>query len=156
MEYLDIDWFAVDVKDNIIHFASGGGYLPASVYNHMEDNESVVRFFKTLQNNNDVIKVNEDLESLKLWVNTAQKDRYLRSYVEYAFKGLFSFDKADFNNPFDKAYRLIVSPVKCLTIDKVPQPIANIIKRATYSNDISKIKNLSIDEIKSVDNNSEI
>lgn len=156
MEYLDIDWFAVDVKGNIIHFASGGGDLPSSVCNHMEDNESVARFFKTLQNNNDVIEINEDLEGLKLWLNTAQKERYLRSYTEYALKGLFSFDKADFNNPFDKAYRLIVSPAKCLTIDKVPQPIANIIKRTAYSNDISKIKNLSIDEIKSIDNNSEM
>ena len=96
---LDIDWLG-RIGDIPIHVASGGGGLPRAVNN----DEYLIQCLEWLSELDDVVNVSE------VCVNTKLIELYQQSFVSYAKKGFFSFDKANLNNKSRNTYNLIACP----------------------------------------------
>ncbi|WP_261511279.1 hypothetical protein [Chryseobacterium paludis] len=122
---LDIDWFLTDGK-YIGFMASGGGKLPDSVAKSAENHKKMVSYFRNLPEISDFV-INPELDALLIKRSgTGADERYLTDYVSMTKKGLYSFDKSNFNNFLDGQYHLVASPVKPMTVGDLPNEILEI------------------------------
>src|SRR5688572_28385664 len=122
-ETLDIDWFLVDSKGIIAHFASGGGKLPKSVASSKNDNEILKFFFENLPDISSDVKINPKLNSIKKFASEESKTRYLKYFVDIARKGIYSFDNSHPGNFLSSGYHLVASPLKTLHIEELPREV---------------------------------
>ena len=113
---LDIDWFMIDRKGNIAHFASGGSILPESVAYSIENNETLHKYFSSIKESVEVI-IHENNPKAKL----------TDSFAQMAEKGLFSFDVENAGEFASTNYVKVVSPKKPLNINELPTEIASIL-----------------------------
>ncbi|ASK32280.1 hypothetical protein CEY12_20295 [Chryseobacterium sp. T16E-39] len=138
---LDIDWFLTD-GHHIGFMASGGGRLPDSVARSSENNEKLVSYFRGLPEIS-ACTVNPELDDILTKIHGSGADeRYLEDYISMTKKGLYSFDKTNFNNFLDGQYHLVAIPIKALIISDLPKDILGILKETQCSDKISDVKKL--------------
>lgn len=132
-ETIDIDWFCVDQKGKIIHFASGGGELPKCVSKDKFATFRLAEFFRLFAIKTSNVKLNDKLSNfVGTEMNVQQLERYSADFIGMAKKGIYSFDKSNPGNFENKKYHLVAFPnEKYLTIDDLPQEI-----KATLSENI--------------------
>ena len=118
MRTRDIDWFAV-INNQPCHFASNGGILP----NVMQNRERLVglqhevALLKNLPNAE--IQINRSYVERRFAMNDNRDDfqqmaqDYIRSFVDFAKKGLTSYDRLNPDDPNDNRYIWIA---KCSSI----------------------------------------
>ena len=135
-ETSDYDWFAIDSKGNIGHFASGGGILPHSVAASAEDFESLTDYFKLLKAEGNTYSLAPFFEFPKDIKTDAQREYFLSSYVRYSARGLYSFDR----NQLDRkgkadafGYGLITVPANPSSVNQLPITIQNILIKTRYN-----------------------
>lgn len=114
----DIDWFISDGNNRPIHVASAGGILPSLILNRNitnEYNRECVNQLPYLYNN---IFINPNLEEIIAPYYHADNimqenymENYLHSFMHFAKKGFFSFDKTKINDPDDTTYHLVAYPI---------------------------------------------
>lgn len=131
---MDIDWFFTN-SDEIGFAASGGGQLPRSVAKSAENLELLALYFKNLPEKYGVI-INPSLDKI---ITDGVDERYLKSFVQMAKKGLFSFDRTVLNSFTDPNYHLVAKPVSPLKTDELPSEIVKILMETRYSGNIGSI-----------------
>ncbi len=130
MEISDIDWF-VRINGRCVHGASGGGILPEVIIKNKHVNEEIddmvaenkdmlpmsqIEIYPNLRSILDLDDKKEDIRSLLDNLNikyddpidTYIREIYVTSYVEYARKGFWSFDKT-YTNRFEDGYYHLVA-----------------------------------------------
>jgi hypothetical protein len=143
---LDIDWFFTDGK-HIGFVASGAGKLSETVAGSAEDNKQLVSYVRSLPKTSDII-VNPFLDDLLTEISrSGANDRYLKDFIYFTQKGLFSFDKTNLNNFTDHHYHLVTTPVNPLEISNLPQDILDILIKTKYSGDMGIVKDLDVSKI---------
>lgn len=144
---LDIDWFFTDGK-HIGFVASGAGKLPETVADSAEGNKQLVSYFRNLPKISDII-INPFLDDLLIKISGSGADeRYLKDFIYFTQKGLFSFDKTNLGNLTDHHYHLVTTPVTPLEIRDLPQDILDILLKTKYSGDMGIVKDLDVRKIK--------
>jgi hypothetical protein len=125
-EVLDLDWFAVDADGRILHFASAGGVLPASVAVSQEALALLVEHFGSLPET-----LQADAVQVAPSIKQEKGIRY-DSFLDYARRGLFSFDKTDLGSRLNSCYHLIARPQYQLTVADLPTEIAAIVSQTRW------------------------
>ncbi|WP_294250474.1 hypothetical protein [uncultured Chryseobacterium sp.] len=144
---LDIDWFFTDGK-YIGFIASGAGKVPETVANSKINNKKLVSYFKSLPKISDVM-VNPLLDELLFNIfGSGGAERYVRDFIYYTQRGLYSFDKTNLNNFTDHRYHLVASPVNPLKIIDLPSDILDILMQTKFEDNIDLIKDLDASGIK--------
>lgn len=139
--YLDIDWFAVDEKGNILHVASMQGKLPDSVDISVEDNSLLCTYIGALDAKFSHYDFDRAGEIMK------REGLRMDNFVFYAQRGIFSFDKSDVNNPSDPIYDRIAIPKKPLMYEDLLPEIQKLISRTVFKGDVSKVSSFNVDEV---------
>lgn len=121
----DFDWFCLDEAGHIGHFASAGfKLLPNSVGRSAEDLEIVTRYFeKELTEEGDYVLDENLVEQVPDFESI-----YLKSFIEIAAKGLFSYDIASHLSPGISYFRVAL-PRKPLRVEQLPNQIREIVER---------------------------
>ncbi|MCW1963902.1 hypothetical protein [Chryseobacterium viscerum] len=143
---LDIDWFFTDGK-YIGFVASGGGKLPKTVANSSVNNKKLLSYFKGLSTISDPI-VNPLLDELLTKIfGSGVDERYLRDFIYFTQRGLYSFDKTNLNDFIDNQYHLVATPIKPLEIIDLPPDILDILMQTKIEGDINLISDLDVSKI---------
>ncbi|QHP79219.1 hypothetical protein EO763_04225 [Pectobacterium odoriferum] len=120
LESNDLDWFSAYQDGYIAHFATGGkGIVPESVKSSTENYEVIYDYFYAFDKTSEIEIVGDNLPSFS---NEAQRNRYLKSFIDMAERGLFSHDVKD-----DGTYKLIARPNKGISYSNLPDVIKNIL-----------------------------
>jgi hypothetical protein len=127
-EVYDFDWFAVDTGGYLVHFASGGGNLPNTVAASREDLEELHEYFLALPIISASVHINLNLaQTVK---NIPDMHWYTESSIEYAQRGIFSFNKTDLTHPrTNNYYHLVAYPENALSLTELPATIATLVSR---------------------------
>ena len=117
----DLDWFAAFHNGNLAHFASGGtSAVPEKVADSIKNYEEIYDYFFDLEKRCDIEIIEDNLPE---FLNQNKREQYLRSYIDSALKGLFSYDV----NYEDNSYFLVAKPLNPLSLREIPQNIKEII-----------------------------
>ncbi|MBD2714742.1 hypothetical protein KBK19_06830 [Microvirga sp. STR05] len=130
-EHADIDYFATDTEGHILHVASGGGVLPASVAASEEALLELHQYFLTLPESTAADLVT----GLPTGLN-------YESFIRYARRGLFSFDKTNLHNHQDPHYYLMARPQHPLTVAELPPHIAKLLRRTQLPGMVAQLTTL--------------
>jgi hypothetical protein len=115
----DFDWFAVDAVGQLAHFTTAGmKKLPQSVAMSAEDLALVTRYFEETA-------AHRGLHEVESTISEKNGERYLRSFIAMADKGLFSFDIESHLSP-DAAYFRVATPTSPIHLSELPTPIGGI------------------------------
>ena len=110
-EGIDIDWFALNNSSAVLHFASGGGLVPYFVDEHVA--ELATRVLSLPIVSPEVI-INEDLNNFVSMQNQKSFELYVESFLNFARRGVFSYDKSVLNDYTSPLYHLVAAPTKAL------------------------------------------
>ncbi|MCO8314384.1 hypothetical protein [Pseudomonas mandelii] len=120
LEVNDLDWFASYRGGLLAHFATGGrGFVPDVVRKSISEYEEVYDYFHSITGGVEVEVVEGNLP---VFNDSVQRERYLRSFVDMAGRGLFSHDVND-----DSGYKLIAKPKKCREYCDLPVEVQRIL-----------------------------
>lgn len=120
LEVNDLDWFASYQGGLLAHFSTGGrGFVPDVVRKSISEYERIYDYFYFIT---DGVEVEVVESNLSVFNSIVQRERYLRSFVDMARRGLFSHDVND-----DGGYRLIAKPKKCREYCDLPVEVKKII-----------------------------
>lgn len=132
LETTDLDWF-VQVNNRCIHAASGGGIIPNIVIQNDEKNMEIRNRvigepsknykFELNPHLRNILNLEDRKEDIAFLLSTlgiefgddpiqVYIDKvYVNSFVEFAKKGFWSFDKTNVQNYSDRMYHLVARPV---------------------------------------------
>ncbi len=128
---LDLDWFAVDKDGFIAHFATAGGSLPASVADHKENHERIIKYFRLIPATRRIGKPDTEF-GLHVVLDDAQaRSRYLEDFRSMGMRGLYSYDAAPLTN--GHVFVRIYSPEAPLRRSELPPEIAMILSRTSIA-----------------------
>ncbi|WP_122094337.1 hypothetical protein [Rahnella sp. Larv3_ips] len=120
LESNDLDWFSAYQDGYIAHFATGGkGIVPESVKSSTENYEAIYDYFHSFDKVSEIEIVGGNLPSFS---NEDQRNRYLKSFIDMAERGLFSHDAKDDGN-----YKLIAKPKIGISYKGIPEKIKVIL-----------------------------
>jgi len=119
----DFDWFCVDESGAIGHFTTAGFKgLPPSVAASSEDLDRVVKYFDSLVPHENGHDLDSNLP------DRARNDRYLRSFIAMADRGIFSFDIASYLEPGIEYFRVAIPKTPLRLVD-LPDAVRVIVAR---------------------------
>jgi hypothetical protein len=119
LETNDLDWFASCSNGALAHFATGGrGFVPEPIKKSISEYEMAFDYFSSLPEDFGFEVVEKNLPVFK---NFALRDHYLKSFVEMAKKGLFSYDVSEVG------YKLIARPVSGVRYAGLPSEIRRVV-----------------------------
>jgi hypothetical protein len=122
--YKDIDWYCVDSEGRVGHFTSAGFKLiPPSVAESAEDLKLLDEFFGQLAPDDEGHVLDEHLTPDK------RTERYLRSFVAMADRGLYSFDIETYLHP-GICYFKVAIPKTPLLLRHLPENVQLILGRS--------------------------
>jgi hypothetical protein len=136
-ETSDIDWFALDANENVLHFASGGGKLPRTVKEAKNENDFLRSFFNRLESSEEA-HVCSDLGKYVTLKSDESKNAYLHDFVLMAKRGLYSFDKTYLGQPLNANYHLVCIPYRKLSLKDLPSEVQNILSKTRINFDAGK------------------
>jgi hypothetical protein len=141
----DFDWFAVDEEGSVAHFATVGfKRLPATISCSAEDLTVVTDYFLNRAPVVSEHQINQDIgRNRDDWKGEAAEGRYLKSFVEMADRGLYSYDIETYVNPAT-AYFCVAVPTRPVSIEHLPENVRIILKRTV-------LKGLSLKAIPKID-----
>src|SRR5438067_225872 len=91
LETLDLDWFSVDEQGRLAHFATGGrGFFPEALRRSVVELRSLISFLRKHAKDRCEPEVSSGLDEFNDF--PADRDRYLKDFLLFARRGLFSFD----------------------------------------------------------------
>jgi len=126
-KYKDFDWYCVDADGRVGHFASAGfKTLPCSVVESAEDLSFLNDFFHELTAVLDGHELDEQLNP------ECRTERYLRSFVAMADRGLFSFNIESYLRP-EISYFRVAMPKQPLRFADLPDNVRDILGRTMLS-----------------------
>jgi hypothetical protein len=120
-EVSDFNWFAVDCNGYLIHFASIGNRLPPSVSASKENLELLESYFMSLPILFTEVDIFPHLATAAV--------SYSQLYLEYACRGLFSYEAIIPAGPMGTTHKLVARPPHTLTLADLPDEIAKIISK---------------------------
>ncbi|NVO85565.1 hypothetical protein [Hymenobacter terrestris] len=126
----DIDYFATDTNGHILHVASGGGVLPASVAASQTDLLALHQHFLT--------RPETGAAQLAEGVDMAEASGAAR----YARRGLFSFAKINLHNRADSHYQLVARPAVPLLLAELPPEMAQLLHRTQLPGSVATLDQL--------------
>jgi hypothetical protein len=147
LEYLDIDWFAIDHNGYVLQFASMGGIIPNSIIEYDEDNKYAKKFFKQVLKGYTEYIINPHLNMFEKFYTDKQLEQYSESAASFSKKGMYSFYKTDINVFDDKHYHLVTSPKSPLHMKDLPSDIQVILERTRFNGDVTKTHSINIEDI---------
>jgi hypothetical protein len=110
------------------HFASAGfKRIPPSVAESFEDLNLLSEFFSSLPAAPNAHELDEHLNAEQ------RSERYLRSFVETADKGLFSFDIETYPTP-ETCYFRVAIPREPLRFAELPERVREVLSRTALKN----------------------
>ena len=113
LENNDLDWFASCQDGLLAHFATGGrGFVPMTVRESISVYESVYDYFFSIE---DSVAVEVIYENLPVFSDDIQRERYLKSFVDMARRGVLSYDVGG-----GRGYNLIARPRESRVVDSLP------------------------------------
>ncbi|RFP65552.1 hypothetical protein D0N36_08725 [Hymenobacter lapidiphilus] len=127
----DIDWFATDSDGHILHMASGGGVLPESVAASQEDLMTLHQYFLTLPET-----------GAGFLVIKAERGIRYESFLRYARRGLFSFDKVQLHIRADTRYQLLARPAVPLLLAELPPELAQLLHHTQLPGSVATLDQL--------------
>lgn len=117
----DIDWFCV-INKTPIHAASNGGDLPLDIKNNRLLNEKNKRFVfnRKRKNKYNYDEININIEHLNKVIKNPEnyspfeiiemKNNYLRTFIDMARRGFYSYDRLIYKEFEDQKYILVAWP----------------------------------------------
>ncbi|MFD2786549.1 hypothetical protein [Hymenobacter rubripertinctus] len=135
-EISDIDWFAADKDGRILHLASAGGVLPESVAASQQNLLLLHQYFLELPEAGTAIMAIEPKSGI----------RY-DSFLRYARRGLYSFDKVDLHNRLDSRYQLVARPAVPLLLTELPPELAQLLHRTQLPGSVANLAGLQVADI---------
>lgn len=119
----DFDWFCVDANGNIGHFASGGyKAIPPTVAESDEDLEFLAGFLEGLSDVPSAHRLDDHLGP------ESRTERYLRSYIAMANRGLYSFGIESYLTP-GICYFRVALPASPLRFVDLPERVRAVLGR---------------------------
>ncbi|GEM_PF-2907861 len=104
-------------------------------------------YFKGLPNISDTI-INPLLDELLIRLfGSGADERYLRDFIYFTQRGLYSFDKTHLNNFTDNRYHLVTTPVKPLEVTDLSPDILYILTQTKIEDNIKLISDLDVRKI---------
>lgn len=117
----DLDWFAAFYNGELAHFASGGTTaVPEKISDSIKNYEKLYDYFFDLEKRCDIEIIEDNLPE---FLNQIKREQYLRSYIDAASRGLFSYDV----NYEDNSYFLVAKPLSPLSLRELPKNIKEIV-----------------------------
>jgi hypothetical protein len=141
-EVTDFDWYAVEANGYLVQFASGGGPLPASVASSLEALQQLHAYFLALPIQATPVRLTQ------LAADIVDVERYVKSFVNYAQRGLFSFDKTDLAHRNNMMYHLVAYPEAPLSLAELPTEIAALASRTRLPFPIVGVSTIDAKKIK--------
>jgi hypothetical protein len=126
----DWDWYASDKEGNIGHFTTAGlRRLPRVVKSNREAAERVIRFFASELPDSCGFTIRSGAEAdAGGWSKPGTRERFLRSFIEMARKGAFSYN-TEMVHGHGAKYYLVAQPECPLRLAHLPSEIRNILSR---------------------------
>jgi hypothetical protein len=126
----DWDWYACDQEGNIGHFTTAGlRGLPRSVKQDREALECVGRYLLEERKEWSECSIRAGVEAdAGGWKNMVARDRYLRSFIQAARRGVFSYN-TEMRRGSDAKYYLVAKPNKPLRTSDLPPEIGAILSK---------------------------
>ncbi|MCU7280657.1 hypothetical protein OC926_12460 [Pseudomonas peradeniyensis] len=120
LEVNDLDWFASFQDGMLAHFATGGrGYIPVQIRESIAAYEKSLDYFLSVEGGVGVLVIEENLPKFN---SALQRERYLKSFIAMAGRGLFSYDVNQLGG-----YSLIARPQAGLRLCELPGDIRGVI-----------------------------
>jgi hypothetical protein len=134
----DWDWYAVDECGAIGHFTTAGfRRLPLAIKSDFEAAERCSKYFFDEAAVTTAYSVSGDLvNEVGNFKDDKERQHYLRSFVQMAERGLFSFDTKPLI-AVPGRYYLVASPENPLHINELPSDIAGLVCRVRASRPFS-------------------
>ena len=105
----DLDIFLSD-RSKLIHIASAGGSLPKTVLDSDVYNDNILTSLSQIDSNLSFeVDINPNLVEI-LDLNENEIENYIKSFVEMASKGFYSYDKTRICNFEDQTFHLVAKP----------------------------------------------
>jgi len=121
----DFDWFCADESGEVGHFTTAGfKRLPGSVSSSSENLVRLKHYFETNAPSRCGYVVDRKPD---------QTERYLRSFVAMASRGLYSYDIETYLEP-GICYFRVATPLVPLRVDDLPDPIRRIVEMTLLRN----------------------
>jgi hypothetical protein len=130
----DWDWYACDKEGNIGHFTTAGlRSLPRSVRQNQKALERIERYLceERKEWSDCSIRARAEIDAGG-WKGSVARDRYLRSFVQAARRGMFSYNTEMRRGP-DAKYYLVAKPDKPLRMSDLPADIGDILSKTHAS-----------------------
>ncbi|MCO6548944.1 MAG: hypothetical protein J6583_14410 [Gilliamella sp.] len=128
----DLDWYAVFNNNYLAHFTSGGTCaVPEKIRKSKINYDKLFDYFDNLDNHCKIDIIESHLPDFTEYGGfffkniEERKKAYLRSFVEAASKGLFSYN-IDFET---NTYFLVAKPITPLTLLELPMDVRHIIHK---------------------------
>lgn len=135
-EYLNIDIdYILNINNFNIHVASAGGKIPDIINQNREQNNDLIEKVKKMpyifsideiilnKNIPEILRLYDQIDFIRTTLNACRIkhteenmiDIYLNkiygySFINYARKGFYSFDRTNINNPDNNQYHLVAYP----------------------------------------------
>lgn len=116
-EGLDLDWYALDLSNKIVRFASAGGRIPVSIKD-IEEQVLLNDYFRSLPDISNELRIN---------LVFPDEESYLRDFKLIAKKGLICFDKTDVSRSWDNKYHKVCSPLRYLMVQDLPAHVQKVL-----------------------------
>jgi hypothetical protein len=124
----DFDWFCLDLDGEVGHFTTAGfKRLPKTVTESKEELALLANFFLNVAPCYSEHIVDPEL-SVAIPEPQNRADRYLKSFVSMADKGLYSYDIASYIRSDDSYFRVAI-PARPLHGSELPPEIRHILGR---------------------------
>ena len=126
----DWDWYACDQEGNIGHFTTAGlRALPHSVKQDRDALERVNRYFSEEREEWTECSIRAGAETdAGGWKDGVARDRYLRSFIYAARRGMFSYN-TEMRCGAGAKYYLVAKPDKPLRTSDLPPDISAILSK---------------------------
>ena len=129
----DWDWYACDQEGTIGHFTTAGlRGLPRTVKQNYEALERVGRHLSEERQEWSECSIRAGVEvDAGGWKDAVARDHYLRSFMQAARRGMFSYNTEMRRGP-DAKYYLVAKPDKPLRMSDLPPDIRTMLSK-TYA-----------------------
>jgi hypothetical protein len=126
----DWDWYACDQEGHIGHFTTAGlRGLPRSVKEDRDALERVGRYLSEDRKKWSEYSIRAGVAAdAGGWKNSVARDRYLRSFIQAARRGMFSYN-TEMRRGSDAKYYLVAKPDQPLRMSDLPPDIGAILSK---------------------------
>ena len=142
---VDMDWFFIDHEGYIAFVASGGGLIPDSV--EVDTHKLVSNYFRSLHDISKEVTIDKKILQEASAMEEHQKNLFLEDLYSITRKGLYYFDKLQYNNYLDFKYYRKASPITPITLNNISKEIAEILSKTFVEGKIPEMLFFNVNDI---------